>query len=162
MAQSLAQFVDSVAGAMDCVSQQTAVILGVLSRKPCSAHAKYLKGPVASATDGGMGLWTISLPHVETGSWLGGHQVLISPFSVIDMNLGRFPGSTKRPTNPPLGNRLLQVGLLSSIARSPLSLATITRAVLISNGVFIWCRSTSSSGSPACLRRACRCTACAR
>jgi len=57
-------------------------------------NAKYLKGLVVRATDGEIGTvnelyfddetWAIRYLTVETGGWLGGRQVLISPFSVVD------------------------------------------------------------------------------
>ena len=59
-------------------------------------------------------------------------------------------------------NRLVHVGLLSSIACRLLSAATSARAVSINSCVFIGSRPTSSCGSPACPGRACRCTACVR
>jgi len=59
-------------------------------------NAKYLKDLVVSATDGEIGTvenlyfddetWAIRFLTVQTGGWLGGRQVLISPFSVIDAN----------------------------------------------------------------------------
>jgi hypothetical protein len=57
-------------------------------------NAKYLKGLVVRATDGEIGTvdqlyfddetWAVRYLTVETGGWLGGRQVLISPFSVVD------------------------------------------------------------------------------
>ena len=56
-------------------------------------NAKHFIGLVVSATDGEIGTvdnlyfddetWTVRYLTVETGGWLGGRQVLISPFSVI-------------------------------------------------------------------------------
>ena len=56
-------------------------------------NATHLKGLVIRATDGELGTvdqfyfddetWAIRYLIVETGSWLGGRRVLISPFSVI-------------------------------------------------------------------------------
>lgn len=60
-------------------------------------NAKRLKGLVIRATDGELGTvdqlyfddetWAIRYFTVETGGWLGGRQVLISPFSVIHSDL---------------------------------------------------------------------------
>ncbi len=57
-------------------------------------NVKHLKGLVVRATDGEIGTvdqlyfddetWGIRYLAVETGSWLDGRQVLISPFSVVD------------------------------------------------------------------------------
>ena len=57
-------------------------------------NAKHLKSIVIRATDGEIGTvdqfyfddesWAIRYLTVETGSWLAGRQVLISPFSVVD------------------------------------------------------------------------------
>ncbi len=59
-------------------------------------NAKYLKDLVVGATDGEIGCvdnlyfddetWVVRYLTAETGSWLGGRQVLLSPFSVIDTN----------------------------------------------------------------------------
>src|ERR1035438_3498150 len=56
-------------------------------------NANHLKGLVIRATDGELGTvdqfyfddetWAIRYLIVETGGWLGGRRVLISPFSVI-------------------------------------------------------------------------------
>jgi hypothetical protein len=56
-------------------------------------NAKYLKGLVIRATDGELGTvdqlyfddetWTIRYLTVDTGGWLGGRHVLISPFAVV-------------------------------------------------------------------------------
>jgi len=53
----------------------------------------FLKGLVVQATDGELGTvdqfyfddetWAIRYLTVETGGWLGGRQVLISPFSIL-------------------------------------------------------------------------------
>ena len=57
-------------------------------------NAKHLKGLVIRATDGEIGTvdqfyfddetWAIRYLTVETGGWLEGRRVLISPFSVVD------------------------------------------------------------------------------
>jgi len=59
-------------------------------------NARYLKDLVVGATDGDIGrvdnlyfddeTWVVRYVTAETGSWLGGRQVLISPFSVIKTN----------------------------------------------------------------------------
>jgi len=59
-------------------------------------NAQYLKDLVVSAKDGEIGTvdnlyfddetWAVRYLTVETGNWLGGRQVLISPFSVIEAN----------------------------------------------------------------------------
>ena len=59
-------------------------------------NTKEIKGLEIRATDGRLGTvdqfyfdddtWMIRYLTVETGGWLGGRQVLISPFSVIDTN----------------------------------------------------------------------------
>ena len=56
----------------------------------------FLKGLVIQATDGELGTvdqfyfddetWAIRYLTVETGGWLGGRQVLISPFSILHMD----------------------------------------------------------------------------
>ena len=56
-------------------------------------NAKYLKGLVIRATDGELGTvdqlyfddetWAIRYLTVDTGGWLGGRHVLISPFAVV-------------------------------------------------------------------------------
>src|ERR1700679_3817287 len=56
-------------------------------------NATFLKGLVIHATDGDLGTvdqfyfddetWAIRYLTVETGGWLGGREVLISPFSVV-------------------------------------------------------------------------------
>ena len=56
-------------------------------------NATFLKGLVIQATDGELGTvdqfyfddetWAIRYLTVETGGWLGGRQVLISPFSIL-------------------------------------------------------------------------------
>jgi hypothetical protein len=60
-------------------------------------NATHLKGLVVRATDGELGsveqfyfddeTWAIRYLIVEAGGWLGGRRVLISPFSVVDMDL---------------------------------------------------------------------------
>jgi hypothetical protein len=60
-------------------------------------NASHLKGLVIRATDGELGTvdqlyfddetWAIRYLTVETGGWLGGKQVLVSPFSVIHTDL---------------------------------------------------------------------------
>src|ERR1017187_10522195 len=62
-------------------------------QKPMLTNATQLKGFVIRATDGELGTvdefyfddetWAIRYLTVETGGWLGGRQVLISPISVI-------------------------------------------------------------------------------
>ena len=57
-------------------------------------NAKHLKGFVIRATDGEIGTvdqfyfddetWAIRYLIVETGGWLAGRRILISPFSVVD------------------------------------------------------------------------------
>jgi len=57
------------------------------------SNATHLKGLVIRATDGELGTvdqfyfddetWAIRYLTVETGGWLGGRLVLISPFSVV-------------------------------------------------------------------------------
>jgi uncharacterized protein YrrD len=57
-------------------------------------NAQYLKGLVIRATDGELGTvdqlyfddetWTIRYLTIDTGGWLGGRQVLISPFAIVD------------------------------------------------------------------------------
>jgi hypothetical protein len=57
-------------------------------------NASHLKGLVIRATDGEIGtvdqfyfddeIWAIRYLTVETGGWLDGRQVLISPFSIVD------------------------------------------------------------------------------
>ena len=59
-------------------------------------NAKHLKGLVIRATDGDLGTvdqfyfddetWAIRYLTVETGGWLGGRQVLISPISVVHID----------------------------------------------------------------------------
>jgi hypothetical protein len=59
-------------------------------------NATHLKGLVIRATDGELGTvdqfyfddetWAIRYLTVETGGWLGGRQVLISPFSIAHMD----------------------------------------------------------------------------
>ena len=59
-------------------------------------NATHLKGLVIRATDGEIGTvdqfyfddetWAIRYLTVETGGWLGGRLVLISPFSVVQTN----------------------------------------------------------------------------
>ena len=56
-------------------------------------NVTFLKGLVIQATDGELGTvdqfyfddetWAIRYLTVETGGWLGGRQVLISPFSIL-------------------------------------------------------------------------------
>ena len=56
-------------------------------------NAKHLKGLAIRATDGELGTvddvyfddesWAVRYLTVETGGWLGGRQVLISPFAII-------------------------------------------------------------------------------
>jgi hypothetical protein len=65
-------------------------------------NATFLKGLPIRATDGELGTvdqfyfddetWAIRYLTVETGGWLGGRQVLISPFSMIhaDWEAGRL------------------------------------------------------------------------
>ena len=60
-------------------------------------NATHLKGLVIRATDGDIGsvdqfyfddeIWAIRYLVVETGGWLGGRRVLISPFSVVSTDL---------------------------------------------------------------------------
>jgi hypothetical protein len=60
-------------------------------------NAAYLKGLAIRATDGELGTvdefyfddetWAIRYLTVETGGWLGGRKVLISPFSVVSTDL---------------------------------------------------------------------------
>jgi hypothetical protein len=56
-------------------------------------HAKHLKGLAIQATDGGLGTvndayfddetWVVRYLTVDTGGWLGGREVLISPCAII-------------------------------------------------------------------------------
>jgi len=57
-------------------------------------NAKHIKGLVIRATDGELGTvdqfyfddetWAIRYLTVETGGWLGGRQVLVSPYSIVN------------------------------------------------------------------------------
>jgi len=59
-------------------------------------NANHLKGLTIRATDGELGtvdqfyfddeIWAIRYMTVETGGWLGGRQVLISPFSIVNVD----------------------------------------------------------------------------
>ena len=59
-------------------------------------NATHVKGLVIRATDGELGTvdefyfddetWAIRYLTVETGGWLGGRRVLISPISVVHMD----------------------------------------------------------------------------
>src|SRR5271170_2392673 len=61
--------------------------------KPMLANSSHLKGFVIQATDGELGTvehfyfddesWAVRYLTVETGGWLGGREVLISPISII-------------------------------------------------------------------------------
>jgi hypothetical protein len=69
---------------MDCVAQQTVVILGVLSRKQCLQHAKYLKGLVVSATDGRIGS-VDSLYYYFDDETLAGRYLMVPEQSGIEI-----------------------------------------------------------------------------
>jgi len=113
--------------------------------KKMLTNTSLLKGLAIRATDGDLGTvdqfyfddetWAIRYLTVETGGWLGGRQVLISPFSVVEADwqakrldvaltkkqVEHSPSSTRISRSPAARGRIPRVLRVSVLLGRPLS-----------------------------------------